>query len=189
MAKKLPPVQEIPEDKAQARVLIARDVLKGLRARKLKPTPGVYVRYPSRVEKKIQAAPVGQDVRGVVGQGACEVCAIGAAVVAKIHRFDQVKIRAEERWDALVCRYISTGRGGGFFRNHGAVEDIFPLEMLNQMEEAFEVDDSINELKLGELQRYDLSYAQEFGVKRKDPTKRLRAIFQNIVDNGGDFVP
>lgn len=90
---------------------------------------------------------------------ACNVCAIGGAMMASTLRLNKVKV------DASYCveEVYNEGETGTMSER---AEDVFPAEMLKCMEDAFEGG--------------DFGYARLVKVET-----RLRAIYQNLVDNKG----
>lgn len=161
--------------KREARVLVAKDVLNGIRAKLYQAEPGVYCR---QIYDLYEEAKPGDDVRQLLGMRKCDVCAVGAAAVAFVRRFDGVKFSGDGYNGDPVMQ-----------SEHGIASKIFPERMRQQMEDAFEVEGLFN--FDGEIDFYGNrpTKAQKFGVQFRDPQKRLRAIFQNIVDNDGDFKP
>lgn len=102
----------------------------------------------------------------------CTVCGIGACFVAAVRRNDQVTVGDLVHWgnDGFMREYLSAW---------------FSREQLAMIEAAFEK--SLNFNLSGNRQRRE--QAVKFGLRFDDPTERLIAIMQNIIDNGGTFVP
>jgi hypothetical protein len=180
MAKKQPvKLDKIP--KAEARVLIAKDVIKQLKAKKLRALSGTYVRVRQNRGGKLfrdQDVEDGLDVRDVLRQRAkqCDVCAKGAILIATIMKFDNMPVMPEflssDAFDVLGM--VACGnRYDGFFSQG----------QLDQIERAFEnpeLDDCVT------LNPLMVKYPRG---KRDGDHNRLIAIMENIIDNGGTFKP
>lgn len=162
--------------KAQKRVAIAKDVLAYLRAGKIKTdVPGylndVDLRNGEQVRDSLQAT-----------DRACQACAIGACFVAANLRADDLEVRALCRngsWDDGMRDYLARW---------------FSRGQLCLIEAAFECDaETAADQGVGDrLARR----AEDFGLahgnrckNRTRRTRRMRAIMQNIIDNGGTFKP
>lgn len=162
---------------AEARVLVAKDVIAAIKAKEMVATPGKYIELPDEIKDKIQEIydamddnrDIDDDARKILGRRQCGVCAVGAAAVGLVKRFDNEKITDLSGYNTAM--------------------KLFPWEMLHNMETAFEVDHLIGEQRPEVVDYIANNPAQSFGVKYANPDTRLKAIFQNIIDNDGDFVP
>lgn len=102
----------------EQRVLIAKDVLATLDAKKFKATAGLYTNFDKATFRSIQSSPLGTDLRMLYGKTrSCQVCAKGAVFVAAVARFDQATVGNSDM-DEILQRY-------------------FPLDA-DEMENAFE---------------------------------------------------
>ena len=114
-----------------------------------------------------------QDILPDMMKEECRVCGLGAAIISKARLLDKVQIE-----------------GYGFEINPGyelhrdkiseGLKDVFTEDTIDKIECAFEVDPY-----MADTEEYA---AALFGAKHKEPKKRLIAIMQNIVDNGGKFL-
>jgi hypothetical protein len=154
---------------AEDRVKVAEDALSWLRAGALRATQGTYVNPSSRrVTRSTILDRVGDkmetQMRDVV-LGPCDVCAVGALLIASIVRYDSCTVDEFERLHprVLLSRW-------------------FDDDQVRLMECAFE---TYNQGWLGSKS----VQAQAFGLRFVLASKRLEAILQNVIDNGGDFVP
>lgn len=162
--KRLIPLKKLEDyTPAEARVLVAKDVLKAIEAEEMTAQPGTYASLLWVESMEELNAEPGDDLRKVIGRKPCQVCAVGAAAIGIVRRFNGVQVRGtyEEPW------------GGDA---HSIANRLFPIEMRAEMEAAFEGDET-------------REAAFQLGAKHVDDNERLKAIFQNIIDNDGDFVP
>lgn len=157
--------------KAQKRVAIAKDVLAYLRAGKIKTdVPGylndVDLRNGEQVRDSLQAT-----------DQACQACAIGACFVAANLRADDLVVHRE----ALLL--------AGGMRDYLA--RWFSRGQLYLIEAAFECDaETATDRGVGDrLARRAEDFGLAHGNRCKNRTRRMRAIMQNIIDNGGTFKP
>lgn len=161
--------------KAKDRVAIAKDALKWHRAGALDIRPGSYVR-PLRGNALIrneQGEMIDRDTeaRDVV-IGKCEVCALGALLIAKAVRFDAVTI------------------GQLKMNNAVALKDYFSNDQINSIEAAFEGTSypSINGTCNDAI--YTAGRVNSDWIARyPNHAVRFRAVMRNIIKNNGTFVP
>lgn len=91
----------------QMRVAIALDVLKQLKARKLIPTKGVYVRT---TDGPLANQPYGVDAQPILlnpQRKKCTVCALGAGVIAQIRLEDNYNIGDAMTTHQRLGRYFN----------------------------------------------------------------------------------
>lgn len=152
-----------PEKK---RVAVAQDVLDGLTSRKLRATQGLYV-GSSRLDKLLVDNQDAQICNLLPEVNSCKVCARGAIFLSAVMLKDACKasefvVPAEHADDAFSDI-------GNESRISTYLNDIFDDEQLDLIENYFEGFD-------GKRSLVNLS-----------PTKRMRAIMENIVENDGYF--
>lgn len=160
---------------AKKRVMIAQDVLAALKARRLKARAGMYL-VGDLAGKKGEL----RDILPTVPP--CSVCAKGAIMLCTVMRRDRVKVndvfgyydhfdeRTENRRSAFKGRKMSRLLGG-----------VFSPSQLAMIENEFEG------------RHYDESDPRApgplgYGLPETSG-RRLVAIMENIVKNGGTFVP
>lgn len=154
---------------AKERVAIARDVVKQLAARTLRAKAGIYCRL---VEEVLYDPD--KELRTAVKSARCNVCAKGAFFIARIRRKNKFKMRildgnafkpaplyAGSRGPKPSLQMLWSSESAEY-----AMKD-FPYEMFDAMERCFEV---------AWIEIYP------------SPTRRLRAIAENIIRNRGKFV-
>lgn len=161
-------------------LVVAKDVLAAISAGRFRVEQGAYVDtdVPGTSGTSGDSEPLRENLRRAAlrvdaydsPKDECRVCALGACFVAMIDRGTIVR---DDTWfDDRDDLYRE-------------LQYIFTPEEFDLIEEAFE---------LGSV-RTDISdslkarRARNFGRRRKDPVQRLEAIMQNIVDNGGEFIP
>lgn len=160
------------------RITIAKDVLELLETEKVIAQSGTYMELDSDIEEKYwddwstaPEAPV-QLHELIERSETCEVCGIGACFVAAVRRNDQVE-----------ASDMSGASDDDFMRSY--LESWFTKDQIELIEAAFEESSRFYKgpsRKLGQR-------ASDFGKRYDSDEERMRAIFQNIVDNGGTFVP
>lgn len=152
------------------RVAVMKDVLELLAApasKRIQIEPGTYCSLDMGVD-----SPESVDLQSVVvsNPSACTVCGIGAIFLAHARLFDSVRVDADY-----------AGLGAGDDKIIDTLSGYFSEKQLRLIEIAFEgrnifADDD-----------YDANGAK-WVRKYSDPTKRLQAICQNVIDNKGTFV-
>lgn len=152
---------------AQKRVAIAEDALKWIASGIFKPMSGVYLKQTDgkAMDRLFVANPQAQ--LRTVDLGKCEVCAVGAMFVAKSNLFNAVKVKD-------VGDY------------HEKLRQHFSETQLALIEAAFELTEGVGPYDAPEAAA---NRAVAFGARYANDTRRLKAILQNIIDNGGTFVP
>lgn len=166
---------KLPDDPAEARVAIAKDVIARIRIGKLNATNhGWYI----RATKKI---------RGTAGvnaiEAACEVCAKGAVVLSALRVFDGV-IAEELRRELANADEDEFGSVGDVSLD--VLGGVFDGDQLAMIETAYERGAWGDGLFLSRSMNQKCT---EFGCEHDEPTDRLLAIMQNIVDHKGEFKP
>lgn len=153
--------------KAEKRVAIAKDVIKQIRAGKLRAkAANGYICPTTPAASVCLVAFSGSDLPLTKGdvdalQGSCEVCALGSMVLSRIRKFNSVV------GDQL------TPDGDVYEENaYGCLGDIFTSNQLEAIEAVFE--------------GYDYT---EWREEHYNDNDLLLAIMQNIVDNNGKFKP
>lgn len=151
---------------AGRRVRIAKDVIKLLKSKHIEATHGTYIalgrsggEYPDPLKQ------LDQVIEQNKGRSNCQVCAIGALLVADVMLRDKMMVK-------------DIGSGSGLkqrLRRH------FGLGQLGLIESAFE----------GSMMGYshDCYKAIDFGRQHKRGLNRLKAIMRNIIRNRGNFKP
>lgn len=144
--------------KAERRVMVAKDVLALIDLGALKTNLSGYLIIRGDVSKTVSTL--------LAQTNSCQICAIGAAYVASVLRFNQ-KIGNKSHMNTdggEMCEEMS---------------EIFTGKQLALMEEAYELD------YYGD----HLSGAYKFGNDHGNKEDRLIAIWQNVLDHNGTFAP
>lgn len=144
---------------------LAKDVLAQLRYQKIRA--GSYF-IPTQEIQNITNENCDVQAQKYIGKlRKCSVCAKGALVLAYIKKYNNVKLKDIDNV-ASSEYYLSD-----------LLQDFFPIEELNLIENVFECRDNFN------------SGDSDFQIVLKkvpNDKTRLRLIMQNIVKNGGVFV-
>lgn len=158
---------------AEKRVAIAKDALAWIAAKALIPATGSYVSPEEGPLREFDFYGDGgrvDDQLRSVRLGVCNVCAIGALFIAKAVRFDKTTVGD-----------LTSGR------HRDSLTGFFSARQLSLIEIAFE-GFSLN--AKDEPTDEERGLAVEFWNSAGDSDrKRLVAILENIIANGGEFVP
>jgi hypothetical protein len=169
--------------KAEQRVMIAKDVIAQVLAKKYKATPGTYVEasLPRGVKKDASARENIDKIKK------CTVCAFGSCIVSTTRYKNRLTM--DEMINPLDNKAANTK----------LLLTVFTPNQMALIESAFErkyqvrgywstvgtYNDGLNG-EITEKQEYAI---QEFGNRYGNDNDRLIAIMQNIIDNKGKFVP
>lgn len=192
--------------KEEMKVAVAKDVIALIRTNKIKATSGEYfsttfnlspIGRMKRFFKNIFVNRPGSDfeIEGVLKEGMqlqdvipnilgksveCEVCARGAAFLAYVKRFNNVKIG----------KFFDSD--GEFSGNDQLVIDqtrkLFGKKQVQLIETAFELRNAESDFE-DYLTVEENELAQDFGNQHPREKERLVAIMKNIVKNKGVFKP
>lgn len=112
----------------------------------------------------------------------CSMCWKGAALVAKARVFDEVSVASMSSENCLGPGLFVDATGGYVT---AMLRSVFDAKTLDYAEAAFEQTTDLADV------RYDdeLKRAVEFGQRFDDNTDRARAVFKEIVRQGGVFRP
>lgn len=178
----------------QRRIAIAKDVLKQIRLKTIRPKAGHYIKA------KLTFAPKGdEDIQALLQDGKikkCEACALGSAFLSYARLYDNVKLGGYESALGARYEYDAASRWGATpalsgQRPTAVLSPVFGLRQMEVIEYAFESRSSALSWPLsdGDAPQVDLARAVAFGKKYRTDTQRLVAIMKNIVRNKGTFKP
>lgn len=181
------------------RVEVAKDVLKQLRYKRIKVTPGEYVSVPMPESEVPALMDLGKNKREksknlakkLFARKDCQVCARGAMFLSGIGLFNKLEISSStgERvgWNKFVLKDETLDW----------TRDNFGNEQAALIENAFEGRNITTDYGEAGVDGYDfgadgftITYrgpAVDFFNKYPDPVDRLRAIMKNIIKNEGVF--
>jgi hypothetical protein len=164
-------------EQAAMRVAIAKDAIEQIKAGRLIPQSGVYLRVEGksfyRVDPRMQ-------IKELVAGTRCTVCALGAVFIAAV-----------DKRNAIAVREIVEGDGctSWTFRNY--LQNLFSREQLCLIEMAFEQNDSPGDF--GEfgvvVGRDEVLDCWRWVDEVPESRDRLTAILENVVRNDGTFKP
>ncbi len=156
-------------------IAVAQDVLEHLDELELVQGHHIRMQYPHRIED-FQSEGC-DDLRGCVDvvQHHCDVCLKGAAVLSKARIYDGVPMSTFQR--------IASGCYANCVRD--VLLDVFDGTTLDLMEIAFEGH------VLWYIDPAPANYRQaiDFGHRYYDNKERVRAVMENVIANGGVFIP
>lgn len=163
-------------EKQAARVEIAKDVLKWLRAGKLNASPGTYCALP--FETEAYDAPLNLQTalqKKVTKTKPCHVCALGALFIGAVDKYNKVEVP--------VGGYLKKTQSGLTSR----LKDYFDVRQLRLIESAFEGGNFAKDS--GTMFEYIAGFNYRgFYFTYRDSRARLKAIMENIIANEGTFV-
>lgn len=164
MTRQFIDLSKIP--KAEARVLIAQDVLNQLNLKKIIATSGTYFAF--------EDVPFDEKdfLHEVLDKTQCQVCALGSLYYSRVQVANETKCDVVER----VGDYEEDSVLNSVNNVHTIMPDLnqyFDWSALDKIENYFE----------GWFEGDTFYYAN------LDPEIRMRKIMQNIIDNNGDFKP
>lgn len=157
---------KLPKDKAKARVLIAKDVIAQLDARKLE-AGGFYQIICHGIDRNA-------DAKSHL-PAKCRVCAKGAVLLAHIERFNSVTVG-----EALNANHETAA----------AKATYFSVKQLDEIEAAFEggfIGDAPSPTAEKTAYRWATRYPHVLASDHFHRNDRLRAIMSNIIRNKGTF--
>lgn len=162
--------------KAEARVEIAKDVLKHLRS--LNVEEGYYL---DGGYEPIRGVGSKDDAQKYINKMAkCRVCALGACLISHVRLFDQVPIRRLGRFYEGEFEFASE-------RPTQILAKFFSQEQIDLIEAAFE--QTRTHCQSPKTDDEEIYRAVMFGNKHADAKERLKAIMKNIIANAGTFRP
>jgi len=171
---------------AGKRIAIAKDVLKQIQAKVIKPTSGLYLNL-----NKTLKAKAGTELQTLFTTQvkSCSACAVGSMLFCSIVKGDKLTIDKAQCSDNNygTDKFEFGGDSGKDSFNH--LEQYFPLSELKDIENRFELCDSMYHTSYcWSCSPLNISRISDCG-KPKDPgdTGRLIAIMKNIIRNGGKF--
>jgi len=146
--------------KAKKRILIAKDVLKLLDAKKISPKRGVYINL-SDVKVTDEEIPLEKILKS---KKSCQACALGSLLYAYVNRFNEVRAGDIAEPDLHIASrdYLSLNPHQGDCTV--VLSKYFYYHQLHLIEGCFE---------------------GRFGYKQQS----LRSIMNNVIKNKGEFIP
>lgn len=193
---------------AQKRVLIAKDVIAQIKAKKIKPTSGNFVMLSkvagfNMTPKSVYDMPTHDDVANHLGpdedarelylQGKiqqCSCCALGSMFVSCTLYNDNTTTADLRYAGDDIADWITRGGSSGMANG---LEKFFSLAQLQLIEQTFEEDGGM--IQSDDVDSNNRRYpkfsaaSKAFCKKYTTAERRLIAIMKNIVANDGTFKP
>ncbi len=162
---------------SEKRILVAQDIISLLEAGRI--TAGsTYITLPSATKVKLKCGDYAGAREAILdSQDSCECCAKGAIMLSLTLYNNQEKDFTG--WNYLHRKDLEFARKYNIFKN--GLLDIFTQSQLHLIEIWFEGWDRY--MGIGQYQHWIKGYTE---LSKKD---RLIKIMQNLIDNGGDFIP
>lgn len=195
-------------DEAGKRVLVAKDILLQIAARKFDPQTSKFLLIESNQLEKMEGS---DSLQGCLldNNTGCRGCAIGGAMMSMI-RFNNTAIFNDTNYNNENERHLAYHKGTRVAKSADnallsqQLKDLFGEEQLRLIEQAFERCSGVYRLKA--ISRYNqFSYdkliemdlkndspqwkAYMFGRAHYEDKDRLVAIMENIIKNKGTFIP
>jgi len=145
--------------KEEARVLIAKDVLMQLDAKKIIATKGSYLEFTDSSWREEDF------LHEVMERNICQVCALGSLYYSRVQLANETK-----------CDVVNKYNEFGIISNCGVITP----DLLQYFER-----DALRDIEVYFEGWYG---AVKFADENPDPEMRMRKIMQNIIDNNGTFV-
>lgn len=165
----------------QQRIALAKDVIAQIEAKKLYISQGQYFNIFGEKCEDIDTIKGNAQVNKKLKEGeiACECCAKGALFTVHMLKtnhftFDDYK-KLEDKIGSDRNRFIC-----------GRLDDIFPQSQMNLMETAFEGEIIYSGGDIEEDERA-MDFREDAGYE--DDNEALIAIMENLIKNGGVFIP
>ncbi len=182
---------KVPENPLQARLAIAQDVIRHIKAGKLDAVRGTYIGFTdwdAEIESEFEQLAVSLYESKGQSKTRCDVCAIGAATMVAVGLYDQCETLTKEwehNYEESGCTVddISLDAEG----MHETLGQWFSEKQLGLIECAFEANTGFGMSKATQEERQaaaDFRPSEDFSAE-----DALQDIFQNILDNNGTFKP
>jgi hypothetical protein len=176
----------------EKRIAIAKDAISQLKKEKFLAVESCYISFEgddameAAYEKAITKAEDETEFRDVLKKvPQCEVCARGALFVSSVRLFNNFNVGAMKK-----CEAEEGNNSPGYDSIKKIEKRFFSVNQIGLIELAFEGDEYVSK-EASDANNYDneSSHAFRFFGFYQDATDRMIAIMQNIIDNGGKFVP
>lgn len=175
-------------------IAVARDVIAQLNKTSggYTPSTGTYLFSEYTLDTSKEAGDLQEHLPALQEIG-CTVCALGAALLSKARLYDAVPVTT-----------LRLGGDGAFsdslYANRQVcaenLADVFSEDQITLIESAFECSDMRRKPEDCEWREWmersiprDIAAAIAFGQKFRSHRQRMMGIMENIINNGGKFVP
>lgn len=174
--------------KGEKRVMIAKDIIKQIKAGHIRPKTGAYIKLSKNKFVKTDG-PLDQ----YFDKTPCNACALGSCFISLVTVGDKLKISDVANTDYDGDYFMTRIENDSPWRDN--LREIFPSLQLSMIESAFEVSHMRDERDgdIGEIYQDDnrrtIKKSIMFGRKYVKSSDRLIAICRNIIKNEGKFKP
>jgi hypothetical protein len=194
---------------AQKRVLIAKDVIAQIKAKKLKPAHGTFVTFDKvaglkMTSKDPYSEPTREDVSNHLGADEdarelylenkiqqCSCCALGSLFVSCTLYNDNTTADELASAGDEISDWLTSGGKAEPMSN--GLDKFFSIQQLQLIEQTFETDNGV--VQSHDMDEFDRPYPKfskasaAFCDKYTTAESRMIAIMKNIVANDGTFKP
>lgn len=168
-------------NRAQKRVLLAKDALAQVEKKRIKPTLSCWVNVPDKttVGENVQEAVLDNKLK-------CQCCALGGLLLSATLYKNKIKVDSDGLFgNAQIGDLQYSAIYMGNVSDKLKFEGLFGVDQLALIEQAFEVGRGF----FTEERRPIDEKAVAFGNRYKSARGRFKAIMENIIQNNGTFVP
>jgi len=163
---------------AEIIISLAKDVLERLEVTKPKRGKWVHISNNLVFEEELDL-----EFRDYIRDKECQACALGNLFLAYANVVNHMPVRTLVFMHDFET-YESAGLYIDFERIQCRLETVFSIEQLVLIEIAFE----LGQGRFRPTSQKEWA-AHRFGLGLKDSKSRLKAIMENIINNGGEFKP
>lgn len=187
----------------EKRVEIARDVLAQLASRRLIPATGFWLGIGGTLYDNAHlldgddlSSLKNVELQTVLGKmETCTGCALGGIFMCAVEKADKLKVKDLVDFDNCNDEEYSANLDLQTEDVTNYLKKFFSYHQLQMIECAFEMGDGAwkeTEFEEGDEMRYKMELAAEFANNdelQDEPGERMRLIMENVVVNGGVFMP
>lgn len=173
----------------QFRVVVAKDVIAQIKAKKYLARPGTFI-SPTYLSPTLGETSNEHFARRICTSKYCGVCAVGAVVASIVHlKSDGIVNPVFENGIQSKVNPAHQGFIGNIVDTMATMRRVWGINDADLMELAFENGDGVVKVKNADLNDYDVMAALLFGRQYDNANDRLIAIMRNIIANKGRFRP
>lgn len=178
------------EEQTVTGITLAKDALKWLSSWKIEACNGSYI------ETHIEYDHLKEDAKTLIEkyERPCRVCQMGALAIAYILREDKVTIGeyvylGQQEIHELLAGYIPPRTLALMETAFERAESFYTRVIADELSAQRDLDEDEITRQIEEIHLPLATKACNFGSRYKLPRNRMRAVFQNFIDNKGEFKP